>query len=68
LLSLESAPAVPVSPVLVEAVLAHNLISLVLERANSLPENVLQVLKSTARVINKNIFFKKIKVKLQTLP
>ena len=44
------APAAPVSPVLVEAVLAHKLVSLELERANSLPENVATVLNSTARV------------------
>lgn len=41
--------AAPVCPVLLEAVVAHNLVHLVLERANSLPENVLQLLKSTAR-------------------
>lgn len=38
-----------VSPVVLEAVLSHNLVSLVLERANSLPENVVQVLNSTAK-------------------
>jgi hypothetical protein len=41
---------VAVNPVLLEAVVAHSLVPLVVERANSLPENVRQLLAATARV------------------
>jgi hypothetical protein len=43
--------AAPVAPVaLLEAVVAHNLVRLVLERANGLPENVVQLLSASANV------------------
>ena len=39
-----------VNPLLVEAVLSHQLIPCVLEKANSLPENVQEILKGSPKV------------------
>jgi len=44
-----AANVVMVNPLLVEAVLSHQLIPSVLEKANSLPENVQEILKGSSR-------------------